>query len=380
MAGSRTTAAHGRLDRLELLERLPAALAVAKRAARRRAEDVLELRLRRAAVRAAVHLRLQLHELGASSRAGGRTRRRAASRGPAAVILSVDHESSFTTSTSASAPSSPTFSSIARFITSSAGQPRNVGVNSTWTRPFWTSTERMTPRSTSETTGISGSGISSNAAQTCSAVTIARPPARSAAPSSSRPRAARARPCACRARPRRPPRRPTRAASASRCSGGSTPSAYGQSSSTAARKRGSSRRRSCHISACMRWYASSRLIFAARRARSVHQRGDADLVRDLVEPAARDRVRPVEQAQLDERRAAVVVERAVERERVRVVGEQLVHGARVADLVLRDRRERDVLLEHRRDPRPLRVAPADDELVVSQAEQQLVHVPPSSAP
>src|SRR5580765_2524118 len=40
-----------RLQRLELLERLAAALAVADRAARRGAEEILELRLRRAAVR-----------------------------------------------------------------------------------------------------------------------------------------------------------------------------------------------------------------------------------------------------------------------------------------------------------------------------------------
>src|SRR4051794_37897965 len=59
------------LDRLELLERLPAALAVAQRAARGRAEDVLQARLRRAAVRAAERARLQLDEL----RAAGRARR-----------------------------------------------------------------------------------------------------------------------------------------------------------------------------------------------------------------------------------------------------------------------------------------------------------------
>ena len=41
------------LQRLELLERLAAALAVADRAARRGAEEILELRLRRAAVRTA---------------------------------------------------------------------------------------------------------------------------------------------------------------------------------------------------------------------------------------------------------------------------------------------------------------------------------------
>src|SRR5438874_12956709 len=50
------------LDRLELVEGLAAALAQADRAARCRAEDVLELRLARAAVRAAERLRLQLHE------------------------------------------------------------------------------------------------------------------------------------------------------------------------------------------------------------------------------------------------------------------------------------------------------------------------------
>ena len=216
-------------------------------------------------------------------------------------------------------------------------------------------------------------------------LTTALPPAPSAARSSSRPRAARARRCACRARPPRPRRSPTRSTSSPRSSAGRTPSAYGHSSSTAARKRGSSRSRSCHISACMRWYASSRSIFAASPATAgsaiVLQRRDPYLVCDLVEPAPRDRVRPLEQVQLDERRAAVLLGLAVEGERVRVLRQQLVDGARVADLVLRDRRERDVLLEHRRDPRPLGVAPADDQLVVSDPQQcLLVHEPPSIAP
>src|SRR6186997_3646753 len=52
-----------RLDRLELLERLMAVRAVADRAARGRAEDVLQLRLGRSAVRAAEHGATQLHEL-----------------------------------------------------------------------------------------------------------------------------------------------------------------------------------------------------------------------------------------------------------------------------------------------------------------------------
>src|SRR4051812_37802774 len=59
-------------DRLELLERLSAAAAVAERAARRRAEDVLERRVRRAAVRAPVYGRLELDEL----RRGDLARRR----------------------------------------------------------------------------------------------------------------------------------------------------------------------------------------------------------------------------------------------------------------------------------------------------------------
>jgi hypothetical protein len=51
------------LDRLELLEGLPATLAVADRAARGRAEDVFEPRFRRAAIRALERLALQLDEL-----------------------------------------------------------------------------------------------------------------------------------------------------------------------------------------------------------------------------------------------------------------------------------------------------------------------------
>jgi len=170
----------------------------------------------------------------------------------------------------------------------------------------------------------------------------------------------------------------------------STTFQYGQSSATAAVKRGSSRRRAAHSSACRRWYTSSRSIFAAspETAESAcrAQCRDADPVGLLVQPAARDCVRAIEQTQLDERRAPVLVERAVERERVRVPGfgagdQQLVHRARVADLVLRDRRERDVFLQQRRDAGPFRVAPAEDQLVVSDLQQQLlfllVHVPPS---
>ena len=60
------------LDRLELLERLAAARAVAERPARRRAEDVLQPRVGRAAVRAAEDGGLQLHERRRGRRARGR--------------------------------------------------------------------------------------------------------------------------------------------------------------------------------------------------------------------------------------------------------------------------------------------------------------------
>ena len=87
------------LDRLELLERLSARVAVAERAARGRAEEVLELRVRRAAPRAAVRAALELESVAAPRRAGSvvRSPPPAASPGPPGVIRSVDHESSSTT-------------------------------------------------------------------------------------------------------------------------------------------------------------------------------------------------------------------------------------------------------------------------------------------
>ena len=97
---------------------------------------------------------------------------------------------------------------------------------------------------------------------------------------------------------------------------------------------------------------------------------EPQLVGRLVEDPARDRPRPVgHEPELDELRARVLLGRSVERERVGVVGEQLVDRARVPDLVLRDRRQRDVLLEERRDARPLGVAPAEHQLVVSYLEK-----------
>src|SRR5262249_22043446 len=107
----------------------------------------------------------------------------------------------------------------------------------------------------------------------------------------------------------------------------------------------------------------------------------------LVQVVPRDRLLPVGQPQLDQTRAQVLVGCAVERELIRrrtaLAGEQLVDRARVADLVLRNRRKRDVLFEERRDSGPFGVAPAEDQLVVSYLEQRarfrLVHVPSSTS-
>ncbi len=52
------------------------------------------------------------------------------------------------------------------------------------------------------------------------------------------------------------------------------------------------------------------------------------------------------------------------------VGEQAVERLGVAELVLGERADRDVLLEDRADPRPLGIAEPDDELVVGHAEQE----------
>src|SRR5438874_264597 len=61
-----------------------------------------------------------------------------------------------------------------------------------------------------------------------------------------------------------------------------------------------------------------------------------------------DRVRPMHAPLFDEQRAAVLARFAVERKRVsigsEVPGRELVERARVADLVLRDQRERDAFL------------------------------------
>ena len=52
------------------------------------------------------------------------------------------------------------------------------------------------------------------------------------------------------------------------------------------------------------------------------------------------------------------------------LAEQAVQSRRVAQLVLGERAHRHVLLEERRDARPLRVGEADHELVVGHREEQ----------
>src|SRR5205814_8386822 len=77
------------------------------------------------------------------------------------------------------------------------------------------------------------------------------------------------------------------------------------------------------------------------------------------------------------------VEGKLVRGRATLACDQLVQRAGMADLVLRDRREGDVLFQQGRDTRPLGVAPAEDQLVVSDLQQELlfllVHVPPSAS-
>ena len=53
------------------------------------------------------------------------------------------------------------------------------------------------------------------------------------------------------------------------------------------------------------------------------------------------------------------------------LGQELVQRPGVAELVLRDRADRDVLLEQRRDARPLGIHEPRDELVVGHGQQQL---------
>src|SRR5262245_3795288 len=245
----------GWLDRLELLERLPAALAVAERAARRRPEDVLELRLRRAAVGTAEDACLQLDE---PRRVRFPRRRRCEARlakllatggrdpvgrprvvrdhrdvGPGAELRDLlFHRPLHHLERGAAEeggreldPDVPVLD-IDRADDSELDErdDRDLGIRDLLERlPDLGLPYHCAPAGAERRTIVisSQSGASSS---------VCEP--RSTASTSARP---------------------TRSTSSPRSSAGRRPSAYGHSSSTAALKRGSSRSRSCHISACMRW-------------------------------------------------------------------------------------------------------------------------------
>ena len=107
----------------------------------------------------------------------------------------------------------------------------------------------------------------------------------------------------------------------------------------------------------------------------VGERLEPDDVGGVVQEAAGDRHRPVAAAVVEQPAVAVVVGLAVVGERVGIgagqLAEQPVERGRVAQLVLGERAHRDVLLEERRDPGPLRVGEADHELVVGHRAEQL---------
>ena len=98
------------------------------------------------------------------------------------------------------------------------------------------------------------------------------------------------------------------------------------------------------------------------------QRVEPDIVRDVVEPVTRQRVRPIAVAPLAKDGVSVLVGLASEGQAVRMVAGDLtdagVERGRVPDLVLGDRRESDVLFDVRRETRPLGVAVDYDDLVV----------------
>ena len=112
------------------------------------------------------------------------------------------------------------------------------------------------------------------------------------------------------------------------------------------------------------------------RAVAGSDRRQSSLVGELVQEAPRDGVRPVAARVIKEASVAVVVGLPIVREGVLVptvvedLGKELVQRPRVAQLVLRDRADRDVLLEQRRDARPLGIHEAGDELVVRHRQQQ----------
>ncbi len=110
-------------------------------------------------------------------------------------------------------------------------------------------------------------------------------------------------------------------------------------------------------------------LFMGRRL----ERLEPQRVGVVVEPVPGERVAPVTVGALAQDRVPVLVLLATEREPVGVVAgdlrdERVVRGG-VPDLVLRDRRERNVFLDMRREAGPLGVAVAQDQLVVGERQQ-----------
>ena len=183
------------------------------------------------------------------------------------------------------------------------------------------------------------------------------------------------------ARPRRSSRAPR--VSSGRSSSSRTPSAYGQSSSTAScQPRPTLVGREQAVDPHLGVHAVVRLLAVdlRRDARELGVVGSLERAR----AGSRRPSRRASAARSSVPTRAGVARRAarsgtppaaVERELVgggaELGGGELVERPRVADLVLGDRRERDVFLEERRDPGPLRVAPAEDELVVGDREEQV---------
>ena len=207
-------------------------------------------------------------------------------------------------------------------------------MNSTWTVPSSTATSRTTPRSTIEIDGISGSSISASAAQTCVDGYHAAPGTerRTSVISS---QSAELRRCARRAR--RPAGAAPRALRGARLVLQPLVPHLG-------------------VHAVVRLLAVDlRGEPGDRRIVGRHQRAEPPLVRRLVEVRAARSSAPSPERSAARRAASTGTPPACGRTRARRrrphPRHELVDRPRVADLVLRDRRERDVLLEQRRDAR-----------------------------
>ena len=165
-------------DRFDRFERLAAVGAVADRPTLGRPEEVLDHRAARTAVRAR-DARLEVDEPAGRARrptapGGAMPAARSAAR-PAGLMRSEVHGTSKVAVTSTGRPKAASRSAIDDLMSSSAGQPTNVGRISTRIGPLPgagpTSTRWMIPRSTTESIGSSGSITSVSAARTAASST-----------------------------------------------------------------------------------------------------------------------------------------------------------------------------------------------------------------